>query len=87
MREIPAGIFKAKCLSIMKEVQTRREPVVVTKNGTPVVKMMPMEIPEDKDPLDAYYFGKIEIIGDIISSPYSDEEWEAFEQASTEQLK
>ena len=87
MRTMPAGQFKAKCLAVMDEVQSRREPVLVTKNGKNVVMMVPLEMPSDKDPLDAFYFGKIEILGDIISSPFTDEEWESFERDAVEQVK
>jgi antitoxin (DNA-binding transcriptional repressor) of toxin-antitoxin stability system len=69
----------------MDEVQAKREPVVVTKNGKPVAKLVPMDIPEGEDPLDAFLFpGKIEIHGDIASSPYTDEELDGFERASLE---
>jgi prevent-host-death family protein len=87
MKTMPAGQFKAKCLAVMDEVQAKREPVVVTKNGKPVAKLVPLEIPEGEDPLDAFYFGNIEIVGDIMAPIYSDEEWEAFERASCEQFK
>jgi prevent-host-death family protein len=39
MRTIPAGVFKAKCLAIMDEVNATGEPVVVTKRGKPVVRI------------------------------------------------
>ena len=87
MRTMPAGQFKAKCLAVMDEVQSRREPVLVTKNGKAVAKMVPLEMQPDEDPLDAFYFGKIEILGDIISSPYTDAEWESFERDAVEQVK
>jgi hypothetical protein len=33
MRTMAAGRFKATCLAVMDEVQAKREPVVITKNG------------------------------------------------------
>lgn len=86
MRMIAAGKFKATCLSVMDEVQARREPVVITKNGKPVAKMVPVEAEED--PLAAFRFpGGVEIHGDIVSPIYSDEEIEEFFEGSVEQLK
>jgi prevent-host-death family protein len=82
MRTMAAAKFKAQCLAVMDEVQAKREPVLVTKNGRPVAKLVPLEIPESEDPLDAFYFGDIEIIGDVTASVYTDEEWEEFFQAS-----
>jgi prevent-host-death family protein len=82
-----AGKFKATCLAVMDEVQAKREPVLLTKNGKPVAKLVPVELPEEKDPLDAFYFGKIEILGDIIQPIYTDKEWEEFFEESAEELK
>jgi prevent-host-death family protein len=87
MRTMPAGQFKAKCLAVLDEVQSRREHVVVTKNGKPVAKMVPLELQEGEDPLDSFHFGNIEIVGDILAPLYSDEELESFERASLEHLR
>jgi prevent-host-death family protein len=86
MRTMAAGKFKATCLAVMDEVQAKREPVVITKNGKPVAKLVPLEVPEGEDPLDAFYFGKIEIVGDMTAPIYSGEEWEEFSQKSADQL-
>jgi len=56
MKQMPAGAFKAQCLTVMKQVQATGEPVVVTKRGVPVVKVVPAEA-ENND-----------IFGDIESS-------------------
>ena len=86
MRTMAAGKFKAQCLGVIDEVQARREPVIVTKHGKAVAKLVPMEI--DEDPLDAFLFpGKIEILGDIVSPIYSDAELARFFEDSCEQLK
>jgi prevent-host-death family protein len=88
MRTMAAGKFKAQCLAVMDEVQAKRVPVLVTKNGKPVAKLVPLDIPEDEDPLDAFLFpGKIEILGDIMSPIYTDEENEEFFERSAEQLR
>ena len=88
MRTMAAGKFKAQCLALMDEVQSKRIPVLVTKNGKPVAKLVPIDLPEGEDPLDAFRFpGKIEIHGDIVSSPYTDQELDEFEQASLESFR
>ncbi len=87
MRTMAAGQFKAKCLAVMDEVQAKREPVLVTKNGKPVAKLVPLELPEGEDPLDVFRFpGKIEIHGDILAPLYSDEENEEFFERSAEMM-
>ncbi len=39
---IGAGEFKAKCLQILDNVATQREPLVITKRGKPVAKLVPI---------------------------------------------
>lgn len=85
MKTIAAGKFKAQCLAVMDEVQAKREPVVVTKNGKAVVKVVPLEV-EDQDPLKEFFVGG-EILGDIMSPLYTDKELEEFFERSAEQLK
>ncbi len=78
MRTMAAGKFKATCRAVMDEVQAKREPVLLTKNGKPVAKLVPLELAEQQDPLDAFRFpGKVEILGDIISPVTELEDWEA----------
>lgn len=69
---IKAGEFKAKCLAIMDEVARSRNPVIVTKHGKPVVKIIPAEeIDKNRKPLK----GCVVYMGDVIS-PVG-EQWEA----------
>ena len=65
MKQMPAGIFKARCLTVMKEVQTTGEPVIVTKRGAPVVKVVPVE--SEKKDIFGFMTGKVKIVGDIES--------------------
>ncbi|MGH7289537.1 MAG: type II toxin-antitoxin system Phd/YefM family antitoxin [Myxococcota bacterium] len=41
MKSIAVSEFKAKCIGILKEVQRRREGVVVTLRGKPVAIVQP----------------------------------------------
>jgi prevent-host-death family protein len=66
MRQMPAGTFKARCLTVMRQVQSTGEPVVVTKRGTPMVKVVPLE--QEKQDVFGFLAGKVEIVGDIESS-------------------
>lgn len=40
-RTIPAGEFKAKCLRLMDEVSETGVPIVITKRGKPVSRLVP----------------------------------------------
>jgi prevent-host-death family protein len=87
MKSMGAAEAKTHFLSVLKDVEFKRESIVVTKNGRPVAKVVPLELPNAEDPLDAFYFGKIEIVGDILAPLYSDTEWDEFVEASAAQLK
>jgi prevent-host-death family protein len=41
-RSIPASTFKAKCLALLDRVAETGEPLVVTKRGRPVARVLPM---------------------------------------------
>jgi prevent-host-death family protein len=73
MKTIPAGTFKTKCLAIMDEVQAKREPVVVTKHGRPVAKLVPVN--PDADEIFGFFSGRGSITGDVVSPALSAEEW------------
>ena len=77
--EISAAEFKAKCLKLMDEIARTRKPIVITKRGKPIAKLVPAE-PEPRKPLFGYMAGTITYVGDI-ESPI-DVEWEA--EAGTE---
>ena len=75
MKQMAAGQFKAKCLKVMEQVRTTRQPVVITKRGKPVAKL----VPADKNPDDIFgcLKGVIKIVGDIESPVVPLEDWEA----------
>ncbi len=64
MREMGAGEFKTHCLAVMDEVQAKREPVVITKRGKPVAKLVPVDLEAGKDPIFGLLKDKITILGD-----------------------
>jgi len=72
--KITATEFKAKCLKLMDEVAKSREPIIITKRGRPVAKVVPIE-PEERGSWFGYMAGTLEITGDIISP--IEEEWAA----------
>lgn len=63
MKTMAAGKFKAHCLRVMDEVRSRREPVIITKKGVPVAKL----VPAGERQLDVFgcMAGTAEIRGDI----------------------
>lgn len=75
MKTIAAGAFKATCLAVMDEVQKKRQGVVITKNGKPVAKLVP--IAEEPDPIFGFMKGKGRIIGDVMAPVVPLEDWDA----------
>ena len=73
MKKMAAGAFKAHCLKVMDEVQKKRETIVITKHGKPVVKIVPTD--QDKDEIYGFLKGKGRIIGDVVSPALTPEEW------------
>jgi prevent-host-death family protein len=65
MKQMRASVFKARCLSVIREIQATGEPVLVTKRGKPVVKVVPVE--SEKDNLFGFMAGEFKISGDIES--------------------
>jgi prevent-host-death family protein len=74
MKTIPAGEFKTHCLRIMDEVRKRRQPVLITKKGVPVAKLVPVE--DTKREVFGCLEGVIEIVGDIEAPLVEPEAWE-----------
>lgn len=69
---IAAGDFKARCLKLLDEVAETREPLVITKHGKAVAKLVPM--PPEQDLFGALA-GSVLFEDDLIAP--LDEDWEA----------
>lgn len=74
MKTIAAAEFKARCLTLMDDVQSTREPVVITKRGKPVARLVPMD--RTKDDFIGSLKGVFRVIGDIESPAVPPEDWE-----------
>jgi prevent-host-death family protein len=72
-RMIKASEFKAKCLALLDDVGRTGDPLVITKKGKPLAKLVPYK--QEKRKLIGILKGRGEILGDIISP--IDVEWEA----------
>jgi prevent-host-death family protein len=76
MKKIAAGEFKARCLALMEDVRSTREPLVITKRGKPVAKLVPVGGAR-KTHWIGRLNGKMRIVGDIESPVVPLEDWEA----------
>ena len=72
---IAAGEFKEKCLKLMDEVHSTHLPLIITKRGVPIVKLVPVE--EKPVRLFGLQKNSVTIISDIIAP--LEENWDANE--------
>jgi prevent-host-death family protein len=72
-REVGAGEFKARCLQLIDEVSHSRVPIIVTKHGKPLAKL----IPYLEEPVSLFGCMKdsVVIYGNILDG--TGEAWEA----------
>ena len=77
MKKMAAGEFKAHCLQVMEQVRKTRVPIVITKRGKAVARLIPPH--EAASPIFDSLKGKIEIVGDIVSPITPLEDWEGLE--------
>ena len=75
MKKIAAGEFKARCLTLMEDVRSTREPIVITKRGKPVAKLVP--VTSEKDDWIGRLNGQFKVTGDIVSPVVPLEDWES----------
>lgn len=74
MKEMNACAFKVRCLAMIDQVRESGEPVLITKHGKPVAKLVPVQ-KTDGD-IFGYMAGKVKIVGDIVGAVTPSEEWE-----------
>jgi len=63
VKTMTTGKFKAQCLKVIDRVNATRGPVLITRNGRPIAKLVPV--------------GIIEIVGAIESPAQPAEDWNA----------
>ena len=73
MKKIAAGYFKTNCLALMDEVRSKHETIVITKHGTPVAKLVPVNT--ETDDIFDFLAGKGSATGDVITPVVSPKEW------------
>jgi prevent-host-death family protein len=77
VKKVAISEFKAKCISLIDEVQKTKRPICITRFGKPIAEVSP---PSAKTK-GADWFGsmkdEIQVLGDIISPANDKDEWEA----------
>jgi len=73
-KSIPAGQFKARCLSLIDQVSRTHQVIIITKRGKPVARLVPLEEEKPRS-LYGFFAGHVVEEGDIVSP--TGEAWEA----------
>jgi prevent-host-death family protein len=75
MKEVAISEFKAKCLSILDEVQKTKKPILVTRFGKPIAEVIPHAPAPSADWMGSMR-DSMKILGDIVSPATEESEWE-----------
>jgi prevent-host-death family protein len=76
MKEIAISEFKAKCLSLLDQVQKTKKPILVTRFGKPVAEVIPASPQAGSRDWIGSMKDTMEILGDIVSPASDEDEWE-----------
>ena len=71
METLSVSEFKAKCLSVLQDVNKQKKRVIITKRGKPIAEVIPHESEDKEVPLE----DTVLFMGDIVS-PVAEEDWE-----------
>lgn len=74
--QMNASEFKAKCLSILDEVERTGEGVTILKRGRPVAVVLPVHPRSNRYPQEGLR-GSVEFLGDVVDPALPPEAWKA----------
>ncbi len=78
-QQVSATDFKAKCLSLMDEIDATGGSVTITKRGKPIAVLQCVQKKARKS-LAGHLAGKVKIVGDIVNVSFA-EDWESVREA------
>jgi prevent-host-death family protein len=78
-QQVTATDFKAKCLSLLDQVNETGGSITITKRGKPVAVLQPVKKKAWKS-LEGCLAGKVKIVGDIVNVSFADD-WECVREA------
>lgn len=68
--------FKAKCLAVLETVRSTGTPIVITRHGKPVAKVVPPVIHDDTSNWMGSLGTRFKIAGDVVSPVGDHTDWE-----------
>jgi prevent-host-death family protein len=76
MKSIAVTEFKARCLALLEDIARTGEPVLVTKRGKPLARIVASGTDGAPYPQSGLA-GTVTIVGDIVSPPLPASAWDA----------
>jgi prevent-host-death family protein len=76
MKQVAISEFKAKCLSLIDQVQKTKKPLCITRFGKPVAEVVPASPKAGAGDWIGSMKGTFEILGDIVSPADDEQDWE-----------
>lgn len=76
MKEVTISEFRAKCFSLLNQVQKTKKPLRVTRFGKPIAEIVPTAPQPSRTDWIGSMKGMIEILGDIVSPANDEQDWE-----------
>jgi prevent-host-death family protein len=77
MKEVAISDFKARCLSLLDQVQKTKKPLRITRFGKPVAEVIPPSHDTSGDDWIGSMKNTMKIVGDIVSPADDETDWEA----------
>ena len=75
MQQIQISKFKATCLAVLDRVAQTREPILITRRGIPIARIIP-PAPTPAASWLGSMKGSVEIHGDVIAPASEPADWE-----------
>jgi prevent-host-death family protein len=70
-RSVNATEFKARCLRLLDDVNQSGQPLVITKRGKPIARLVPFG--SERRSMRGAWKGRVQIRGDIVHGDWTDE--------------
>ena len=75
MKKVAISEFKAKCLSLLEEVEKTKKPLLVTKFGKPIAEVNPPSLNQKSRSWLGSMKDEIRFLGDIVSPVFDERDW------------
>ena len=79
MKTMTAGRFQKNCLKVLDRMSLSSEPILITKNGKPIAKLVSADATTSDDVFGCLR-GTLKIVGDITAPAVPPEDWEALRE-------